>query len=138
MDVRVGSGADDAAAGHPRTGSEYHITLKLVVEDTGELWNLAAQRCIDWTAEEIAETIGPREDPSIEDCLAMVTLPTAIAGCRMVDIALHNFDQGEGQPRSCDCKTEPLPFAVRLDPPHLGSASRLSGDDGASGLVWRS
>ncbi|RJF85751.1 hypothetical protein [Sphingomonas cavernae] len=112
--------------------------MKLVVDDAGELWNLAAKRCLDWTSDEIDETIGPREDPSIEDCLAMVALPAPIAGCRMIDVALRKAGRPGAELRSGEYEVEPRSFSLRIDAPHLGGAPHLSGDDGASGLIWRS
>ncbi|WP_380874008.1 hypothetical protein [Sphingomonas sp. DBB INV C78] len=62
------------------------------MDDVTALWNAAARRCAETpglTLADIEDMIGPREDPSVEDCLTMLTLPSSIAGCHMVDFGLR-------------------------------------------------
>lgn len=92
MGVCVGSGAIGTNTDNKKLKAEYHIFLKVAVESVSELWQAAALSCVrnnDLTDADIADTIGPCEDPSIEDCLAMLALPDSIAGCRMIDFGLH-------------------------------------------------
>src|SRR3954468_2112902 len=68
----------------------FTVTLKLEVEDAGALWSAAAEKALQapgMTLADVLDTLGPREDPSIADCIAMLTAPTAIPGC-----ALDDFD----------------------------------------------
>jgi len=71
----------------------YQVTLTLSVSDAGALWAAAANRGLTVpgaTIEDLEDVIGPREDPSIEACIAMLAGPTAVAGC-----ALENFEVEE-------------------------------------------
>lgn len=46
------------------------------------------------TLSDVLDTIGPREDPSIADCIAMLAGPTPVAGC-----TLQEFEVAEAQER---------------------------------------
>ena len=68
----------------------FTVSLSLTVEDARALWSAAADRALaapGMTLADVLDTIGPREDPSIADCIAMLTSPGAIAGC-----AVESFD----------------------------------------------
>lgn len=76
--------------GEIRQGSEaaagYTVTLTLTVEDARALWAAAADRALaapGTTLADVLDTIGPREDPSIADCIAMLTAPAALPGCAL-------------------------------------------------------
>jgi len=75
--------------GHvPNVSSKtYTVTLTLNVEDTQALWSAAADKALQagMALADVLDTIGPREDPSIADCIAMLTAPAAIAGCGLDD-----------------------------------------------------
>lgn len=86
---------DPAAAGdaarQAMVSREYNISLTLSVTDPEALWIATAERLLtlsDMSMEDVEETIGPREDPSIGDCLAALASPCALPGCRLVDIAV--------------------------------------------------
>jgi hypothetical protein len=68
-------------------GKAFTVTLTLNVEDAHALWSAAADKALQagMTLSDVLDTIGPREDPSIADCLAMLTAPSAIAGCMLDD-----------------------------------------------------
>jgi len=74
------------------TSTAFTATLTLTVEDTRALWNAAAEKALQagMALSDVLDTIGPREDPSISDCLAMLLVPAGIAGC-----ALDDFTVGE-------------------------------------------
>ncbi len=75
-------GALQAAEG--RDATEFTISLTLSVADAGALWCAAAGKGLTQPGARIADvldTIGPREDPSIADCLAMLALPGDLPGC---------------------------------------------------------
>ncbi len=68
-------------------GKAYTVTLTLNVENAGALWSAAADKALQagMALADVLDTIGPREDPSIPDCIAMLTAPGAIAGCALDD-----------------------------------------------------
>jgi hypothetical protein len=82
--------------GYGSTASaSFTVSLTLTVEDARALWSAAADRGLaapGMTLSDVLDTIGPREDPSIADCIAMLTSPGAIAGC-----ALESFDVIENE-----------------------------------------
>jgi hypothetical protein len=70
---------------------EYEFTLKLRVECPTSLWQAAAKHCANDSAhspDDIADLIGPMDDPSIEDCLMALALPDQLPGCTMLDVLL--------------------------------------------------
>lgn len=74
----------------PEASGSFTVALTLNVADARALWSAAADRALaapGMTLADVLDTIGPREDPSIADCIAMLTSPGAIAGC-----ALEGFD----------------------------------------------
>jgi len=71
---------------------EFEFRLKLRVECPAALWQAAARHCgshIDASIDDIAELIGPAEDPSIADCLMALALPARIAGCTMTNVSIE-------------------------------------------------
>lgn len=69
----------------------YRVTLSLSVADVGALWSAAAERALATpgaTLADVIETLGPREDPSVADCIAMLAMPGAIGGCVAEDFAV--------------------------------------------------
>ena len=75
----------------------YRVTLTLTVEDARALWSAAAARAMQapgMTLEDVLDTLGPREDPSISDCIAMLTAPSAIAGCALEDYGIADARSG--------------------------------------------
>jgi hypothetical protein len=75
------------------TAPAFTVTLTLTVEDVRALWSAAADRALaspGMTIADVLDTIGPREDPAISECISMLTAPAGIAGC-----ALEAFDVRE-------------------------------------------
>lgn len=73
------------------TDQSFTVTLTLNVEDAHALWAAAAEKALQapgMTLSDVLDTLGPREDPSIADCIAMLTAPTAIAGCALDDFSI--------------------------------------------------
>lgn len=73
------------------TNTAFTATLTLTVEDSRSLWNAAAEKALQapgMTLSDVLDTIGPREDPSIADCLAMLLMPAGVAGCALDDFAV--------------------------------------------------
>lgn len=67
---------------------EYRINVTLAVSDLAALWSAAAARGLaapGMTIENVLDTIGPREAPCVKDCIAMLVMPMAVAGCAVDD-----------------------------------------------------
>jgi hypothetical protein len=70
----------------------YTVTLALKVDDAEKLWVAAAERALSspgMTLADVLDTIGPREDPSIPDCIAMLTAPVDLPGCQLDGFAVR-------------------------------------------------
>lgn len=76
---------------------EFRITLTLSVEDAGSLWDAAAARARqaidDADDADLEEMLGPREDPALADCIAMLASPAALDGCALQDFAVDEADR---------------------------------------------
>lgn len=62
----------------------FTVSLTLTVDDARALWSAAADRALaapGMTLADVLDTIGPREDPAIAECIAMLAGPAKIAGC---------------------------------------------------------
>jgi hypothetical protein len=72
-------------------GREFEFTLKVRIDCPQALWAAAASQ---WSGDathspdDIADMIGPAEDPSIEDCLMTLALPGRLPGCTMLNALL--------------------------------------------------
>ncbi|WP_052507856.1 hypothetical protein [Sphingomonas hengshuiensis] len=80
----------------------YTVTVALVVEDAGLLWAAAAERAMaapGATLADVLDTIGPREDPAIAECIAMLTAPRAIPGCGMDSFTVREANTPSASPR---------------------------------------
>ena len=69
-----------------KPGSAFTVTLTLTVEDASALWSAAADRALaapGMTIADVLDTIGPREDPAIADCISVLTAPAGLAGCAL-------------------------------------------------------
>ncbi|WP_165912201.1 hypothetical protein [Novosphingobium sp. PhB165] len=78
---------------------EYWFSLKLRVDSPGKLWQAAALRCLAQPGiceDDVAEMIGPADDPSIADCLMVLALPEHVPGCTRLDVALGNEGADDG------------------------------------------
>jgi len=63
---------------------DFRVTIALRVEDVGALWDAAAAQAMSimgMTLDDVAETIGDRAAPQIEDCLTFLADPMRFAGC---------------------------------------------------------
>ena len=80
----------NVAPGISMSGSqpEYRINITLAVNDVARLWSAAAAKAMaapGMRIEDVLDTIGPREAPSVRDCIAMLAAPGPLAGCSMDD-----------------------------------------------------
>lgn len=67
-----------------------HISLTVSVSDREALWDAAAAKALAMPGmrlSDVVDVIGPREEPEVADCIAMLTQPAALPGC-----ALSCFD----------------------------------------------
>lgn len=63
---------------------DFRVTIALRVQDVGALWDAAAAQAMSimgMTLDDVAETIGDRAAPQIEDCLTFLADPMRFAGC---------------------------------------------------------
>ena len=68
--------------------AEYRISIPLAVSDLTALWSAAATKALSMpgaTLEDVVDTIGLREAPSVSECIAMLAGPSAIPGCVVDD-----------------------------------------------------
>lgn len=71
----------------------FTVTLTLTVENPRDLWSAAADRAMaapGMVLSDVLDTIGPREDPAISECLSMLTAPKAIPGCTLEDFEIRS------------------------------------------------
>jgi hypothetical protein len=76
----------DLEAVSPNNGSSFRVALSITVDDAQALWNAAADRALSApgiTIADVLDTIGPREDPAILECISMLTAPGCIPGCAL-------------------------------------------------------
>jgi len=90
MDLRDFNHADSdrvaAARTHRDPPQEVRISLLLSVEDHGALWDAAAIKGMSapgMRLDDVVDVIGPREDPAIAECIAMLTQPAPLPGCSL-------------------------------------------------------
>ena len=73
----------------------YRITLTLSIDDAHALWSAAAAHAMQFPGmrlQDALDIIGPREDPAIEDCLALLASPPALTGCTLSDFEVEPLD----------------------------------------------
>lgn len=89
----------------------FTVSLTLTVEDARALWSAAADRGLaapGMTLADVLDTIGPREDPSIADCIAMLASPGAIAGCALESFEVVESDVGPMAAQIIQLPTQPV------------------------------
>jgi len=91
MDPREFNHANLSAGTGTGTGGaqpEYRVSITLAVNDVARLWSAAAAKAMaapGMRIEDVLDTIGPREAPSVPDCIAMLAAPGPLAGCALDD-----------------------------------------------------
>ncbi|MBT0670523.1 hypothetical protein HT136_19330 [Novosphingobium profundi] len=73
---------------------EFKFSLRLKVEQPRLLWQSAARVCLEdptLSDEDLEDLIGPREDPSIDDCLMILALSQPFPGCSRLDASLDDL-----------------------------------------------
>lgn len=80
---------------------EYRIELRVSVRDARSLWAAAAAKALAiglMTLEDVQETLGPSEDPSIADCLSLLAEPAALPGCSLETFTVSRVASGFDMP----------------------------------------
>lgn len=78
----------------------FRITLTMDIVDAQALWAAAFAEGISApgaTLHDVIETIGPREDPVLADCLAMLLHPSTPAGCAIERCRIDILDDVVGR-----------------------------------------
>lgn len=88
----------------------YKINLTLKVGDAEALWEAAARRALASTAgltlTDVEDMFGPREAPSITDCLAMLMFPDDMSGYVVTDFQTSEDHDGPAPDRGEPAKSE--------------------------------
>jgi len=69
------------------------VALRIEVTDPAALWSAAAARALaapGTTINDVIDTLGPREDPHIGDCLLMLMLPGSIDGAVVTGVQVED------------------------------------------------
>tara|TARA_R110000782_G_scaffold268047_4_gene364062 strand:- start:4525 stop:4944 length:420 start_codon:yes stop_codon:yes gene_type:complete len=115
----------------PITSGSYEVVMRLSVEDSVLLWRAAAARaftCMECTDLDVEDMFGPREDPSVADCLAMLIGPHDLDGCRfdafsIVPVAAAD-EQATGQAGSRRPRSSRMSHLMRLESGDNGDSAR--------------
>jgi len=62
------------------------VTLAFSVHDREAMWDAAAKKGLaapGMRLTDVIDVIGPREDPAIAECVAMLAPPSSMAGCTL-------------------------------------------------------
>lgn len=86
MDLREFNSAKIQGAVAQRNGQaeKVHITLTFTVQDRELLWDAAAViglSAAGMCLSDVIDVIGPREDPAVAECIAMLAQPASMPGC---------------------------------------------------------
>ena len=84
---------------------EFQVSFTLSVRNATALWSAAARKGLSApgaTIDDVMDVIGPREDPSIADCLAMLAAPAALEGCALQNFEVAETRTGFGRPLVAD------------------------------------
>lgn len=128
-----------------RPQPEFRVNFTLAVVDLPALWAAAAARLLEapgMTLGDVLDVIGPREDPSIIDCITALARPTGLAGCLIDDFWIdglrgcppradiasiahdYRLAAAEAAPRRLRAKRPVAPrVALSLIPPKLDDAT---------------
>lgn len=66
--------------------ADYRVEFSLQLRDARSLWAAAAAKALTiglMTLEDVEATLGPSEDPSVEDCIALLVEPLPVPGCTL-------------------------------------------------------
>lgn len=106
-----------------RDQQNFRLTLQIAVRDVDQLWRMAAARALatgELDQDAVEEVIGPVDDPQIADCLAMLLVPSPVAGCVMRAITVEPDTRTSRRNMSLNRAAvvpSPLPERIRLRSP---------------------
>jgi len=83
----------NAAWGNSDTDT-VEITLSISVHNRSMLWDAAVMKALSASSLRIGDlidVIGPREDPCVAECIAILTQPAEIPGCALEDFDVEPF-----------------------------------------------
>jgi hypothetical protein len=68
------------------------IVLKFSIADPASLWHAAAKRLQrnGLALDDVIDTIGSVDDPSIDDCLTTLMFPMQIDGCDLIEFSARS------------------------------------------------
>ncbi|WP_010185062.1 hypothetical protein [Sphingomonas sp. PAMC 26605] len=72
----------------------YRIHWTLAVTDAAALWGSAFEKGLQSPGLDVAaliDVIGPREDPAVAECIAMLAAPQAMPGCSIPDFWIDHI-----------------------------------------------
>lgn len=75
-----------AGGAEPLEAADYRVEFRFSVRDARSLWAAAAAKALAiglMTLEDVEDTLGPCEDPSIDDCIALLAEPGPVPGCTL-------------------------------------------------------
>lgn len=78
---------------------DYRVTIAFKVRDVRTLWAAAAAKAIAtglMTLEDVETTLGPSEDPCVEDCIAFLTQPAPLPGCALTAFDVSPLSEESG------------------------------------------
>jgi hypothetical protein len=80
----------------PASDGVFRLELCISVRDARSLWAAAAAKALAvglMSMEDVEDTLGPVEDPSIADCLALLAEPGPLPGCKLTHFAVVPTDR---------------------------------------------
>lgn len=87
------SNGSDVGSEFTQDIADFQITFTVSVQNADALWRAALWRHEQiseyLTQDDMVESIGPREDPCVEDCLTTMALSFALDGCSINDIEVQ-------------------------------------------------
>lgn len=118
MNAYQGRGVREVQPEQGTTHSEYEAILKFSVNDPGLLRQAVGQLLRDkgLGAEEIDDTIGPIDDPSIIDCLAALVMPDVVEGCHIEEFDIHSGVRPAPVQKQSEIVAHDRPIAPRPRP----------------------
>lgn len=78
--------AADSGRDFGDTPETVQVTLAFSIHDREALWEAAAKKGLaapGMRLADVIDVIGPREDPALAECVAMLAPPASMAGCTL-------------------------------------------------------
>lgn len=88
--------------------THYRLALSLAIDDPARLWTAAATLALQspgMTMDDVVDTIGSRELPQLDDCLALLLQPERFAGCTLHTLEIDRPAAPRAQARVAEIST---------------------------------